>query len=217
MHGMKRVLFVCVENACRSQMAEGFAKRLATGRIEARSAGSRPAGYTNPRAIALMAERGYDLSTHQPIALSTFAGQTFDVIVIMGCGDACTSLPAAHRLDWSLPDPKALPDDFVRCAMKSNAGCENCCPESSHEDSQQLRSRTQRDATAADGCGLHLFEREMLLSPPYFEHMHRFLPAHPKRAGYANVSVPVGPCPRNRLFEAGYLAARRCAVRRSPD
>jgi protein-tyrosine-phosphatase len=111
---MKRVLFVCVENSCRSQMAEAFAERLGAGRVEVRSAGSRPAARVNPRAIALMAERGYDLSGHAARSLSMFAGQTFDRVVSMGSGDACPWVPAAQRVDWALPDPKSLPDDEFR-------------------------------------------------------------------------------------------------------
>ena len=111
---MKRVLFVCVENSCRSQMAEAFADRLGAGRVEVHSAGSRPADGVNPRAIAFMAERGYDLNDHAAKSLSPFEGQTFDVVVTMGCGDACPWVPAAQRVDWALPDPKSLPDDEFR-------------------------------------------------------------------------------------------------------
>jgi protein-tyrosine-phosphatase len=111
---MKRVLFVCVENSCRSQMAEAFAARLGAGRVEAYSAGSHPADRVNPRAIAFMAERGYDVSGHAARSLSMFAGQTFDLVVTMGCGDACPWVPAAQRVDWALPDPKSLPDDEFR-------------------------------------------------------------------------------------------------------
>jgi protein-tyrosine-phosphatase len=111
---MKRVLFVCIENACRSQMAEAFARRLGAGRVEACSAGSRATGSVDPRAVAFMAERGYDLNVQASKPLSAFEGQTFDAIVTMGCGDACPWLPATHRADWDLPDPKALPDKEFR-------------------------------------------------------------------------------------------------------
>lgn len=111
---MKRVLFVCIENACRSQMAEVFAARLGVGKIEACSAGSKPADEVNPRAIAFMAEHGYDLRNRAPKSLSAFDGQVFDVVVTMGCGDACPMIPATHREDWALPDPKSLPDDAFR-------------------------------------------------------------------------------------------------------
>ena len=109
-----RVLFVCVENACRSQMAAAFARDLGAGRVEAYSAGSHPAREVNPRAIAFMVERGCDLRDHAPKPLSAFEGQTFDAVVTMGCGDACPWLPAARRVDWALPDPKALPDEGFR-------------------------------------------------------------------------------------------------------
>lgn len=114
MSGTPRVLFVCVENACRSQMAEAFARRLGAGRIDACSAGSRPAENVNPRAIAFMAECGYDLRDHTTTPLSAFEGQAFDAVVTMGCGDACPMIPAARRVDWALPDPKSLPDDEFR-------------------------------------------------------------------------------------------------------
>lgn len=112
--GMKRVLFVCIENACRSQMAEAFAKRLGAGRVAACSAGSRPARHVNPRATAFMAERGYNLTAQRSKPLSAFAGQAFDVIVTMGCGDVCPSLRTLRLVDWELPDPKALPDEGFR-------------------------------------------------------------------------------------------------------
>lgn len=111
---MKRVLFVCVENACRSQMAEAFARGLGADRIEAFSAGSRPAAAVNPRAVAFMAERGYDLSGGDAKSLAAFEGQAFDAVVTMGCGDACPAMAAARREDWALPDPKSLPDDAFR-------------------------------------------------------------------------------------------------------
>lgn len=114
MSRLPRVLFVCVENACRSQMAEGFACKYGAGRIEAFSAGSRPAEVVNPRAIALMAECGCDLSAQVPKPLSVFEGQVVDAVVTMGCGDACPWLPASRRLDWDLPDPKLLSDDAFR-------------------------------------------------------------------------------------------------------
>lgn len=109
-----RVLFVCIENACRSQMAEAFASKLGAGRVEAYSAGSCPASGVNPRTIGFMAERGYDLRDQAPKPLSAFDGQTFDAVVTMGCGDTCPWLPAARHVDWALPNPKALPDDGFR-------------------------------------------------------------------------------------------------------
>ena len=114
MSPLPRVLFVCIENACRSQMAQGFARRHGTGQVEAFSAGSKPSGIVNPRAIAFMAERGVDIAAHASRSLDAFAGQSFDAVVTMGCGDACPSLPARIREDWALPDPKLLPDAQFR-------------------------------------------------------------------------------------------------------
>jgi protein-tyrosine-phosphatase len=110
----KRVLFVCFENSNRSQMAEAFARRHGEGRVEAFSAGSRPSGVVNPRAIAFMAEAGVDLSGQASKGLDGLPSGGFDVVVAMGCGDACPLVPAARRVDWNIPDPKHLPDDEFR-------------------------------------------------------------------------------------------------------
>lgn len=108
------VLFVCVENSCRSQMAEGFARKLGKGAIEAWSAGSMPSGKVDARAISFMKEKGIDLSGHVSKSLADLPAGGWDCIVTMGCGDACPSLPAKSRLDWNLPDPKNLSDDDFR-------------------------------------------------------------------------------------------------------
>ena len=109
------LLFVCVENSCRSQKAEGFARALGGDRVEAFSAGSRPSGQVNPRAVSFMADIGIDLAGQRSKGLDELpAGTTWDYIVTMGCGDACPHLPARHRLDWDLPDPKHLDDDAIR-------------------------------------------------------------------------------------------------------
>lgn len=108
------ILFVCVENACRSQMAEGFARAMGRGRVAAFSAGSRPSGQVNARAIEFMAEKGIDLSEQRSKALEELPGGPWDSIVTMGCGDACPHLPAHHRVDWDLPDPKNLSDAEFR-------------------------------------------------------------------------------------------------------
>lgn len=103
------LLFVCVENSCRSQMAEGFARTLGQGRVAAYSAGSRPAGSIHPAAFRFMAEQGIDLDLQRSKGLDDLPpGLTWDYIVTMGCGDACPHLPARHRLDWDLPDPKHM-------------------------------------------------------------------------------------------------------------
>ncbi len=111
---MKRVVFVCIENSNRSQMAEAFARIHGTGRVEAYSAGSHPSGIVNPKAVAAMKEIGYDLSGHQSKSLAELAGIEFDVAVTMGCGDECPLLRAKERHDWNIPDPKTLPPDEFR-------------------------------------------------------------------------------------------------------
>ena len=111
---MKRVLFVCVENSNRSQMAEGFARAHGGLRVDANSAGSKPSGQINPRAIAMMAERGIDLRAQHSKSLADLGDSAFDAVVTMGCGDACPWVPAARRDDWALPDPKNLGDDEFR-------------------------------------------------------------------------------------------------------
>jgi arsenate reductase len=111
---LPRLLFVCVENSCRSQMAEGFARALGRGRVAAFSSGSRPSGQVDARAIRLMGERGIDLSSHRSKGLDELPAARWDAVVTMGCGDACPQLPARRRLDWDLPDPKALDDAGFR-------------------------------------------------------------------------------------------------------
>ncbi|MFO0879775.1 MAG: arsenate reductase ArsC [Gemmataceae bacterium] len=108
------VLFVCVENANRSQMAEAFARIHGGDRVEASSAGSRPSGRINPRAIEFMKEVGYDLSGHGSKSLDAFNGQEIDVAVTMGCGDACPLILARRREEWQIPDPRDLPPDQYR-------------------------------------------------------------------------------------------------------
>jgi arsenate reductase len=110
---MKRVLFVCVENSNRSQMAEAFARMAGGDGVEALSAGSRPSGVINPKAMRFMAELGYDLTTHRSKSLDDIEGE-FDAVVTMGCGDSCPWVPARIREDWALPDPKHLDDDGYR-------------------------------------------------------------------------------------------------------
>jgi protein-tyrosine-phosphatase len=109
----KRVLFVCVENANRSQMAEAFARIHGGNRVEAFSAGSRPSGLINPKAVRFMAELGYDLAAHDSKSLDQVDGE-FDAVVTMGCGDSCPWIPAKRREDWALPDPKHMDDADYR-------------------------------------------------------------------------------------------------------
>lgn len=110
----KKLLFVCIENSNRSQMAQAFAIINGNENIEAYSAGSRPSGTVNPKAIAAMAELGYDLSKHDSKSLKeveVFA--PFDVVVTMGCGDACPWMPSKKSIDWQITDPRNMEkDDF---------------------------------------------------------------------------------------------------------
>ena len=122
----KKILFVCVENSNRSQMAEGFARIAGGDTVEAHSAGSRPSGAINPRAIQFMRELGYDLSTHRSKSLDdvmpgTVSGIEFDAVVTMGCGDHCPWVPAKRREDWALPDPRDMDDDGYR-AVRDEIG-----------------------------------------------------------------------------------------------
>ncbi|CBT77395.1 arsenate reductase [Glutamicibacter arilaitensis Re117] len=108
------VLFVCVHNAGRSQMAAAFLSHLSEGRIEVRSAGSAPADSVNPAAVEAMAEVGIDMSTEIPKVLTTEAVQDSDVVITMGCGDACPFFPGKRYEDWKLEDPAGQGVDGVR-------------------------------------------------------------------------------------------------------
>ena len=111
MSDIKRVLFVCVENSNRSQMAEAFARMLGGSAVEAYSAGSRPSGVVNPKAIRAMQELGYDLAAHGSKSLNDLPDAEFDFVATMGCGDECPHIRARRRTDWALPDPKLLPPE----------------------------------------------------------------------------------------------------------
>ncbi|MEV0011219.1 arsenate reductase ArsC [Streptomyces sp. NPDC051840] len=108
------VLFVCVHNAGRSQMAAGFLAHFAADRVEVRSAGSLPAGRVNPTAVAAMAEVGIDIAVASPKVLTAEAVQASDYVITMGCGDACPVFPGRTYLDWSLDDPAGQDLDAVR-------------------------------------------------------------------------------------------------------
>lgn len=108
-----KLLFVCVENSNRSQMAEAFARYYGGEAVEVWSAGSRPSGRINPRAIAAMSERGIDLSQHRSKGLSELPECEWDWVVTMGCGDECPFIRAKHREDWNLPDPRDLTPEEV--------------------------------------------------------------------------------------------------------
>ncbi len=111
---MPSVLFVCVANSCRSQMAEAMAKASAGTGWEIWSAGSHPSGRVHPVAAELMKELGLDLSTHQSKGLDDVPKRLWDYVVTMGCGDACPSVSTRYRIDWSIPDPVGLPLDEAR-------------------------------------------------------------------------------------------------------
>lgn len=109
-----RVLFVCVHNAGRSQMAAGFLAALSGGAVEVRSAGSMPADRINPVAVEAMAEVGVDIAAEQPKVLTADAVRTSDVVVTMGCGDACPYFPGTRYTDWELDDPAGQGIEAVR-------------------------------------------------------------------------------------------------------
>ncbi len=108
------VLFVCVHNAGRSQMAAGYLRALAGDRIDVFSAGSEPGAAVNPAAVAVMAEEGIDLSHAVPQILTTDAVRQADVVITMGCGDACPVFPGKRYEDWQLDDPAGQPIEVVR-------------------------------------------------------------------------------------------------------
>jgi arsenate reductase len=123
---MKRILFVCVENANRSQMAEAFARLYGQGVVEAYSAGSRPAQQVNPRARAAMLEKGCDLSAARPKSLTEIPQGPYEYVITMACGDACPWIPAAHREDWALSDPRDLPPqefNLIRDDIERRVAC----------------------------------------------------------------------------------------------
>lgn len=108
------VLFVCVHNAGRSQMAAGYLQHLAGDRIEVLSAGSQPADQVNQIAVAAMAEEGIDIATEQPKVLTSSAVETADVVITMGCGDECPYFPGKRYEDWVLEDPAGQGIEAVR-------------------------------------------------------------------------------------------------------
>ena len=114
MTGKPTVLFVCVHNAGRSQMAAGYLQHLAGDRIQVLSAGSAPADQVNPAAVAAMAEEGIDIAAEQPKVLTTEAVQTSDVVITMGCGDECPYFPGKRYEDWKLDDPAGQGVESVR-------------------------------------------------------------------------------------------------------
>lgn len=105
---MIKILFVCVENSNRSQMAQAFAKIHGKEKVEAYSAGSNPSGKINPKAILAMEEIGYDLTTHHSKSLGNIPSITWDYLIGMGCGDKCPSVQTKNRIEWDIADPKNM-------------------------------------------------------------------------------------------------------------
>ena len=112
--GPLRLLFICFENSCRSQMAEAFARQYGGSEVDANSAGSRPSGRVNPTAVQVMEELGYDMSGHRSKPVADVAHGSFDAVISMGCGDDCPFVPARLRIEWDIPDPKTMPLEQFR-------------------------------------------------------------------------------------------------------
>lgn len=111
---MKIILFVCVENSCRSQMAEGFARHYGKDRVEVYSAGSKPSGKVNETAIEVMKEKGIDISSQSSKGFFDLPVQEFDIVVTMGCKDVCPFIPSKEHIEWDIPDPKGKSIEFFR-------------------------------------------------------------------------------------------------------
>jgi arsenate reductase len=110
----KRIVFVCIENARRSQMAQGFAERFGQGKVEAYSAGSRPGARIDPQVIDVMKEKGIDLSGRQPKSLTDLPPVDMDYLVTMGCEETCPAVIAKEVIAWQIPDPKGRSLDEIR-------------------------------------------------------------------------------------------------------
>jgi len=111
---IRKTLFVCVENARRSQMAEGFTEAYGKGKVEVYSAGSRPSYQIDPLVIEVMKEKGIDLSTKKPKGLNDLPPIEMDYLVTMGCEETCPAIPAKKIIEWEIPDPKGKSTDFFR-------------------------------------------------------------------------------------------------------
>jgi protein-tyrosine-phosphatase len=111
----KKILFVCIENSNRSQMAQAFAKIHGGNEVIAFSAGSKPSGIINPKAVAAMKELDYDLTTHSSKSLKEVKNEApFDVVITMGCGDACPWMPSKKFIDWQIADPRNMAEEEFR-------------------------------------------------------------------------------------------------------
>ena len=105
---MKNILFVCIENSCRSQMAEAFANMYGQEIVKAASAGSKPSGTVSEKAIKAMRDIGYDLSSHASKPVDDVPDMEYDIVITMGCGDACPVIRTKERRDWTIPDPRDM-------------------------------------------------------------------------------------------------------------
>jgi len=114
MKGKRKIVFVCVENARRSQMAESFAKAFGQEIVEAYSAGSRPASQIDPLVVEVMKEKGIDLSRRRPKGLNDLPPIEMDYLITMGCEETCPAVPARKIIEWEIPDPKGKPIDEIR-------------------------------------------------------------------------------------------------------
>ncbi|MEE8638387.1 MAG: arsenate reductase ArsC [Candidatus Margulisiibacteriota bacterium] len=110
----KKILFACIGNCCRSQMAEGFAKKLAGDKFEIYSAGTKPAGFVHPDAIAVMKELGIDISPHYSKGFDQVPAKEFDYVVTMGCSKTCPVVPTKEKIDWEIEDPIGQPIEVFR-------------------------------------------------------------------------------------------------------
>ena len=110
----KKILFVCVQNASRSQMAQGFAEAFGKGRVKVYSAGSRPSSQINPLAVEVMKEKNIDLSGRRPKGLSNLPPVEMDYLITMGCEETCPAVPARKVIEWQIPDPRGKPIDEIR-------------------------------------------------------------------------------------------------------
>ena len=110
----KKILFVCIGNCCRSQMAEGFAKKIAGDKFDIYSAGTRPAGFVHPDAIAVMKELGIDISSQYSKGINQVPVKNFDHLITMGCGETCPFVPTKEKLDWQIEDPIGQPIEVFR-------------------------------------------------------------------------------------------------------
>ena len=114
MEEKRKIVFVCVENACRSQMAQGFAEAFRKGELEVYSAGSRPSSHINPLAIEVMKEKGIDLSGGRPRGLKDLPPVVMDYLVTMGCEETCPAVSTKKIIEWEIPNPKGKPLDVFR-------------------------------------------------------------------------------------------------------